>query len=81
MFTEVFEQGAMMQLLADLLKLPDIPRIMTTSKQVHTDLGHCNAARYGSPHDPRTIPTWSEWIAFSRRLLERRAALIHAGTW
>ena len=50
-----------MQLLAELLKVPDIPSIMTTNKQVHTDLGNCMASGYGR--------TCHEVFAFDRRLM------------
>ena len=69
MFTQVFEQGPELQLLAELLQIGDVPSIMTTNKQVRTDFGNCRPnARM--PWLDRV--TWSEALATRRRLVRQR---------
>ena len=72
MFTQVFEQGTMLQLLADLLKWGDLPSIMTTNKQMHTDLGNYMTRGWGC--------TWSELFALSRILCPPARILASAGS-
>ena len=64
MFTVVFEQRTMLQWLADLLKMGDLPSIMTTNKQMHTDLGNCRTRWWGC--------TRNKVLAARRRLWQQR---------
>ena len=70
MFTQVFEQGPELQLLAEFLQLRDVPSIMTTNKQVRTDFGNCRPN--AGMHCWLDRVSWSEALATRRHLARQR---------